>query len=162
MRNIPFLAICLLSTYTFASKGAFGQTCPAHAHVTSTTQEGNVRTIHCGCNTGYVNLDGRCTSRAACISDAGYQLEFALSDCVADKPFVVSFSCLEGTGITAKALACLQGLPGARANKPAALARCGMLAMVPLDAAIRCQDINEQCVVAALQAHKSRIALCQR
>lgn len=162
MRITSFLAACALSLCGVAGNGAFGQTCPAHAHVTGTTQEGNVRTIHCGCDAGYVNMDGRCASRAACISDAGYQLEFALSDCAANKASTVSFACLEGTGISAKSLACLQSLPGARTNKPAALAKCGMVAMVPLDAAIRCEDINDRCVVAALQAHKSRIARCQK
>lgn len=162
MRIIRFLAVCSLSLWAMADNGAFGQSCPAHAHVTGTTQEGNVRTIHCGCDVGYVNVDGRCASRAACISDAGYQLEFALSDCAANKPSIVSFACLQGTGITAKSLACLQGLPDPRANKSVALAKCGMAAMVPLDAASRCQGIDDQCIVAALQTHKSRVAFCQK
>lgn len=156
------LTVCSFLLCILAGNAATAQTCPAHAHVTRTTQQGNVRTIHCGCDTGYVNLDGRCASRTACVSDAGYQLEFALSDCVATKQSVVSLSCLKGTGITAKSLACLQGLSGAGGSKSAALAKCGMLAMVPLDAAIRCQDVDDQCVATALQAHKSRIAFCQK
>ena len=161
MKIIQIL-IYSLSLLASIDQAAFGQSCPPHAHVTGTMIEGNVKTIHCGCDSDYTNVDGRCTSRTECVSDAGYQLKFALRDCQADRPPLVSFACLRGTGITSKSLACLQGLPGAQKNKLAALAKCSLLGTVPLDAAVRCQDIHDQCIVAALQAHKSRIAACRK
>jgi hypothetical protein len=156
------VATLFLMTLYIGVGAAVAQTCPPHAHVTGTTQSGNVKTIHCGCNTGYVNFDGRCASRAACVGDAGYQLKFALSDCAAGKRPIMSLSCLKGTGITEKSLACLQGLPGALKNKMAALAKCGLLGTVPLDAAIHCEEINDDCISAALTNHKARVALCQK
>jgi hypothetical protein len=161
MRVVRFFIVCSLFFCAFAADGAFGQACPPHSHVTSTTLSGRVRTIHCGCDEKYVNVDGRCSLRTACVSDAGYQLIFALRDCAAKKPSVVSFACLKGTGITIKSLRCLQGFVGGRKNKIVAFAKCGLLGTVPIDAAVRCQDINDACITSALQAHKAGVARCR-
>jgi hypothetical protein len=96
-------------------------------------------------------------SRHACISDAGYQLIFALRDCKAEQPSL--FQCLKGTGVSTKTLDCLAALPAVAGS----VKSCGILvASVPLDAAIRCRDVANSCIARALADHKVRIAACSR
>jgi hypothetical protein len=124
--------------------------------------EGNVQTVHCGCDSDYVNVGRRCTLRSECIGDAGYHLIFALSDCERNQPSVLSFACLSGIGITVKSLACLTAASSASQNPAHALAACGILTTVPLDAADRCQSITNACLESALQTHKDKVASCQK
>jgi hypothetical protein len=162
MNRFGVLESCLMLLMLLIAAPAFSQSCPPHAHVTGTTQESNVRTIHCGCDTKYVNVDGRCTGRTACVSDAGYQLQFALADCENGKLSPASLSCFRDLGVSEKALSCITTLLRAGKSKISIFASCGLLATVPLDAAERCKDINNKCIEDALRAHKTRVAVCQK
>jgi len=95
---------------------------------------------------------------SVCVRDYGYDLVFALRDCEHNQPSTFSYACLNGTGISEKSLACLGAKP--TTGSAGALAACGILGMVPVDAASRCQDIKDVCVTRALQAHKDRTATC--
>jgi hypothetical protein len=96
------------------------------------------------------------------VSDAGYQLIFALRECERAKPSAFSYVCLRGSGISEKSLACLKTLPKAAKKRADVLLACGILATVPIDAAERCKDIADRCLVAALSDHKSAVAICQK
>jgi len=162
MKSIYALAAYLMLSPWLPLQPASAQSCPPHAHVTGTTREGNVKTVHCGCDAEYVNVDGRCSARTACVNDAGYQLKFELADCQRGKPSLVSLSCFRGIGVSEKALSCIASLPKAGKSKISVLATCGLLGTVPIDAAARCRDISDDCVANALAAHKARIAVCKR
>lgn len=54
--------------------------CPSHAHVVGTTQEGNVNTIHCGCDFGYENRGQTCTPTLSMREDTPQQQVERLRD----------------------------------------------------------------------------------
>ncbi len=134
------------------------QSCPPHEHVTGTALKGNVQ---CTCDDGYVFDNGQCSARVACVMDAGYQLKFALADCDAGTPSRAALSCYAGIGISEKALSCFTNFPKAGLNRITVLAMCGLIGVVPSDAAERCQGISNECITNALQAHKARITICE-
>jgi hypothetical protein len=127
--------------------------------------EGRVAHCTCTCPSGSVrakNFGGRCVSRTECVRDAGSQLRFAVADCSHDKVSVLSSACRQGLGLSEKTLSCLASLPGSSKNKIGVAKACGELAAVPIDAAIGCADVNDQCVVKVLQTHKDSVAECQK
>ena len=125
-----------------------------------------IRRMPCKCNTGYDPHDGECVKLTAkqkeanCVSDAGYDLVWAIGDCKNLEPSL--FTCLKGTNITRDSLGCLATLPYSAVTGPAGpIAGCGILvAEVPADATLHCRDISNQCLVDALQRHKDKVAAC--
>jgi hypothetical protein len=112
------------------------------------------------CSKDEVRVNGLCVDRANCVRDAGYQLAFDLRDCRRDRPSFYSYSCLKGTGIDEKSLACLATLPVSAANPAPALVACGILGTVPIDALARCRDVTDTYFTRALKNHEDRVAGC--
>lgn len=48
------------------------------------------------------------------------------------------------------------------ASNAGALAACGILATIPIDAAERDGEVKDPCVAQAREIHKQRTAVCQR
>jgi hypothetical protein len=73
LNGLAAVAALCLPLFADARGGmAAPQGCPANAHVVRTEVNGNVRTVHCGCDAGYRNVGGACV-----IQDAG-------TDCKSD------------------------------------------------------------------------------
>jgi len=105
------------------------------------------------------NADVR-RAKSICVRGYGYDLVFALRDCEQNQPSAFSYACLSGTGISERSLFCL---PAVRTPTEETFAACGIiLSTIPLDALIRCKDINNVCITAALQTHKERTSTCLR
>ena len=54
------LALCALLLAAGSPQPAAAQSCPANAHVDRVTMQGNVRTTHCKCDSGFENRGGAC------------------------------------------------------------------------------------------------------
>jgi hypothetical protein len=66
-RAIPLIA-CSLFLFATGVDRTLAQQCPPNSHRTATSQKGNVRTIHCECNEGYVKNQGECKVPSALFS----------------------------------------------------------------------------------------------
>ena len=137
---------------------AFAQQCPANAHVTNVTQEGNKKTIRCKCDDGYEPHNGACESaggKPQCVQLAGEQLKrdqqqgcaSAVGKCFDNNKTSLSTAAIACVVACAKLAGCAIG--------------CGISGLAAEDVVARCVDERNGCFEAALARHKQAVNACK-
>jgi hypothetical protein len=150
--------ICLIMFAFFNAPSVFAQQCPANAHVTSVTQEGNKKTINCKCNDGFEPSGGACKPIAGnpqCVQLAGEKLKrdqqqgcaSVVGKCFANNKTPLSTAAVGCVTACAKLAGCAIG--------------CGISALAVEDVVARCVDERNSCFEAALARHKQAIQACK-
>jgi hypothetical protein len=168
--RLAALAAFCLALSGGTSSGMAQTACPANAHVVSTDVNGNVTTVHCGCNAGYQNVGGACQPVAAspqkpasqpiggdpqCIKQAGEALKndqqqgcaVTVGQCFTDNK----------SPLSASALACLVAC---RQVATCAIG-CGISALASASVVEKCVDVLNSCFDAALARNRVAVAACK-
>jgi hypothetical protein len=151
-------ALCLPLFAGMGGGMAAQPTCPANAHVVSTEVNGNVTTVHCGCNAGYQNAGGACQPIGGdpqCIKQAGETLKSdqqqgcasAVSQCFANNQ----------TPLSASAVACIVAC---RQAASCAIG-CGIAGLASAALIEKCTDELNSCFDAALARNRAAVAACK-
>ena len=132
--------------------------CPPHAHATGMTQEGDVRTIHCGCDAGYQNRNGACRTIGGdpqCVLQAGKQLKVDQQQGCAR----VVGKCFDTnqTPLSASAIACV----AACRQVGGCAIGCGIAGLAAEAVIEKCIDEHNSCFEAALARHRAAVKACK-
>ena len=151
------MALLLVGYFAIGAAPALAQECPPNAHYTGSTREGNVRTIHCDCDSGYKKTNGACQRIIAdpqCVKRAGEQLNKEREEGCAR----VVGRCFQDnkTALSAHALSCVV----ACRRVGSCAAGCGIAGLGAEVITEKCLDARNSCFEAALVKHSAAVKAC--